>query len=148
MELEQLRGFLSGVGLTGNLLNAVVSEVGRSDESMLKMMLAFEFGASGETSTRSPVYAMWTSGRLFLMGALPTVLPFFGVHDAFTGLWIAALLVAATLFVVGVYKSRTTAGNPWYEGSENLLLGAVGAAISYAVGVAFQAANGGGTITA
>jgi len=110
VELIQLRGFLVGVGLKGALLEAVVSEVGRNDDSLLNMMKAFEFGASGETADRSPLVAMWTSGRLFLLGSLPTVLPFFGVHNAFEGLYIAGILVAFTLFFVGVYKSRTTCG--------------------------------------
>lgn len=110
VELEQLRGFLTGVGLTGNLLEAVVAQVGRDDSHLMAMMAAFEFGASDETLERNPLWAMWTSGRLFFMGALPTVIPFFFVHDPFQGLWIAGLLVAIALFVVGVYKSRTTMG--------------------------------------
>lgn len=143
VELEQLRGFLQSVGLEGNLLEAVVAQVGRDDDALLKMMMAFEFGASGETADRNPLMAMWTSGRLFIMGALPTVIPFFAVSDPFMGLWIAAMLVGVALFVVGVYKSRTTMGNPWLEGLENLSFGVIGTGISYAVGVIFQEASGG-----
>jgi VIT1/CCC1 family predicted Fe2+/Mn2+ transporter len=110
VELEQLRGFLQGVGLEGNLLEAVVAQVGRDDSHLMKIMMAFEFGAAGETAERNPLLAMWTSGRLFIMGALPTVIPFFIVTDPFQGLWIAGILVAVALFVVGVYKSRTTMG--------------------------------------
>ena len=146
VELEQLRGFLGDVGLSGNLLEAVVSQVGRDDASLMKIMMAFEFGASGETSERNPFTAMWMSGRLFFIGSLPTVIPFFCVHDPFQGLWIAGLLVAITLFVVGVYKSRTTMGNPWFEGFENFALGVLGAAVSFAVGIAFQRASGNGDV--
>lgn len=143
VELEQLRGFLTEVGLKDNLLEAVVAEVGREDTRLMKIMMAFEFGASGETAERNPLYAMWTSGRLFLMGALPTVIPFFCVKDPFQGLYIAGILVAVALFAVGVYKSRTTMGNPWWEGFENFIFGVIGTAISFAVGVAFQKASGG-----
>ena len=54
VELEQLRQFLANVNLSGNLLEAVVAEVGRSDQGMMKMMQAFEFGGEEELE-RQPV---------------------------------------------------------------------------------------------
>lgn len=144
VELEQLRGFLREVGLHGALLEAVVATVGPDDDSLMKIMQAFEFGASGETASRNPLMAMWTSGRLFLMGALPTVLPFFFVDDPMTGLWIAGILVGLALFVVGAYKSRTTQGSAWKEGLENFAFGVAGTVVSFGVGLAFQAYTGHG----
>ena len=140
VEIEQLRQFLTSVNLSGNLLEAVVSEVGRSDEGLMKMMQAFEFGGEEELE-RNPLKAMWMSGRLFFLGSLPTLVPFFIPQlsvGAATG--IAAGLVGMTLFVVGAYKTRTTKGNWLVDGCENLALGAVAAGISYAVGVAFEKA--------
>jgi VIT1/CCC1 family predicted Fe2+/Mn2+ transporter len=110
VELVQLRGFLEGVGLEGNLLEAVVAQVGRDDDSLMKMMQAFEFGVGAEEMERSPLIAMWTSGRLFAMGSLPTVIPFFAVQTPFQGLLVSAILVGLTLFFVGAYKTRTTKG--------------------------------------
>ena len=140
VEIEQLRQFLTSVNLSGNLLEAVVSEVGRSDEGLMKMMQAFEFGGEEELE-RNPLKAMWMSGRLFFLGSLPTVIPFF-IPQLSSGeaLGIAAALVGVTLFVVGAYKTRTTKGNWLVDGTENLALGAVAAGISYAVGVAFEKA--------
>ena len=148
VELEQLRGFLTDVGLEGNLLEAVVAQVGRNDESLMKMMQAFEFGAGNDEIERNPLMAMWTSGRLFFMGSLPTVIPFFFVSSSLEGLWIAALIVSLLLFGVGAYKTRSTKGSPWMEGGENLMFGAIGTGISFAVGIAFQKANGGETLGA
>ena len=143
VELEQLRQFLTNVNLTGNLLEAVVAEVGRSDEGLMRMMQAFEFGGEEELE-RSPWKAMWMSGRLFFIGSLPTVIPFFATHlDAGVALAIAAALVGVSLFVVGAFKTRTTKGNWLLDGLENLALGAVGAGIAYAVGVIFDKASGG-----
>jgi len=140
VELQQLRSFLSSVSLSGDLLEAVVSEVGRSDESLMKMMMAFEFGVHAEELERSPLKAMFMSGRLFLIGALPTVIPFCFSIPAGEALGIAAALVGGALFTVGAYKTKTTRGNPFRDGMENLVLGAVATGISYAVGVAFDAA--------
>jgi len=141
VELQQLRSFLSSICLKGPLLEAVVSEVGRSDESLMKMMMAFEFGVHAEELERNPLKAMIMSGRLFLIGALPTVIPFFIPLIPGQSLGIAAALVGSTLFIVGAYKTRATKGNPWIDGFENFTLGAIATGISYAVGVAFEAAS-------
>ena len=144
VELLQLREFLQSVTLSGPLLEAVVSEVGRSDESLMKMMMAFEFGVHAEELERNPWKAMFMSGRLFLIGALPTVLPFFATSlSSTTALGIAAALVGTSLFVVGAYKTRTTKGNWLRDGAENLGLGAIATGIAYAVGVIFDKASGG-----
>jgi len=80
VEIEQLRGFLQGVGLEGNLLEAVVSQVGGNDKALMKMMQAFEFSAGNDETERNPLLAMYTSGRLFIMGSIPAVIPFFWVR--------------------------------------------------------------------
>ena len=140
VEIEQLRQFLTSVNLSGNLLEAVVAEVGRSDEGLMKMMQAFEFGGEEELE-RDPLKAMWMSGRLFFLGSLPTVIPFF-IPQLSPGaaVGIAAGLVGVCLFGAGAYKTLTTKGNWFAAGCENLALGAVAAGVSYAVGVAFDQA--------
>jgi len=143
VEINQLRSFLSSVKLSGDLLEAVVCEVGRSDESLMKMMMAFEFGVHADELERNPWKAMFMSGRLFLIGALPTIIPFFFSISPGEALGIAAALVGSALFIVGAYKTRTTKGNPWRDGTENLVLGGIATGISYAVGVAFDQASPG-----
>ena len=107
VELQQLRQFLLSISLDGPLLEAVVSEVGRDDDSLMRMMMAFEFGVHADELERNPLKAMFMSGRLFLIGSLPTVLPFFIVTlNAHVALAIAGALVGMTLFVVGAYKCR------------------------------------------
>ena len=141
VELEQLRQFLASVNLSGNLLDAVVSQVGCSDEGLMKMMQAFEFGGEEELE-RNPLKAMWMSGRLFFLGSLPTVIPFFfTMLNSGEALGIAAGLVGLCLFIAGAYKTRTTKGNWIVDGMENLCMGAVGAGIAYAVGVIFNHAS-------
>jgi VIT1/CCC1 family predicted Fe2+/Mn2+ transporter len=144
VELLQLRQFLQSVSLSGPLLEAVVAEVGRSDESLMKMMMAFEFGVHAEELERNPWKAMFMSGRLFLIGSLPTIAPFCATTlSPHIALAIAAGLVGTSLFVVGAYKTRTTKGNWLIDGLENLGLGAIATGVSYAVGVAFSHASGG-----
>ena len=91
--------------------------MGRDDDSLMRMMMAFEFGVHAEELERNPFKAMFMSGRLFLIGSLPTVLPFFIIPlNAHSAMGIAGALVGVTLFVVGAYKCRTTKGVWWKDG--------------------------------
>jgi VIT1/CCC1 family predicted Fe2+/Mn2+ transporter len=136
VELKQLRTFWSAMSVDGELLEAIVAEVGRSDDALMQMMKAFEFGISSEeTMHRHPIAAMAMSGRLFFIGSLPTIVPFMFTNDIHVGMIGAIILVLVTLFCVGAYKTRTTHGNPIYSGLENLLFGTIGAVCSYSVGI-------------
>jgi VIT1/CCC1 family predicted Fe2+/Mn2+ transporter len=144
VELQQLRSFLESVNLSGNLLEAVVSHVGKDDDSLMRMMMAFEFGASSDDLERNPWSAMWASGRLFFIGSLPSVIPFFFGHfiSATTCLAIATALVGVSLFVVGALKTMSTKGRIFFDGMENFTLGAFAGGVAYAVGYAFFAVTG------
>jgi len=135
-ELDQLRGFLQSCKVTGRLLDDVVSVIGKDDEALMKMMVAFEFGVQEDT-VRSPMTAMWMSGRLFLLGSLPSVLPFMFTNNVTTDIIIAACCCALALFVAGAWKTRTTHGNVWRAGFENLGSGILGAAVSYCIGLIY-----------
>lgn len=78
------------------------------------------------------------SGLLFLLGALPSVLPFFFVDDTTTGLLIAAVLSGIGLLIVGAAKTLQTKKNPVISGLENLAVGLVGGAFSFVVGRGFD----------
>ncbi len=139
VELEQLRNFLKNVNLSGNLLEAVVSEVGRNDESLMKLMSALD-GIPVDKEIH-PIVALVRTMKLFFIGSIPPVLPFFFVKSAGLGLLISCILVGVALFAVGAYKTKTTKGNPWVEGLENFILGAIAASLAYFVGYLFDSAH-------
>lgn len=142
-EVDELRGFLSGIGLDGPLLEAAVRKVGGSDESLMTVMTKFEFGGeANEELGRSPITSMLMSGRLFLIGSLPSVLPFVQ-NNATLGLILALVFSSLGLIFVGAYKTRTTGGNPYRSAAENFGLGAVGAGISFVIGLLYTMARGG-----
>lgn len=136
-ELSEVRSFLKELTLDGDLLDRVVSAIGQNDEAMIRLMMAFEFGFQEELE-RNPLKAMLMSGGFFLTGAMPSVIPYActtNVNDAFYAS-IACCVVA--LFFIGAIKTRSTKG-PWlYDGCENLFLGAIGGAVTYALGVAYN----------
>ncbi|MDH5422088.1 MAG: VIT1/CCC1 transporter family protein, partial [Acidimicrobiia bacterium] len=76
---------------------------------------------------------------LFLSGALTSVVPFMFDVSPRTGLMWAAAVSGIALFGVGAAKTLATRG-PWLRaGLENLTLAAIGAGVSYYVGVWYQA---------
>jgi VIT1/CCC1 family predicted Fe2+/Mn2+ transporter len=105
VELEELRVSLAGLGLRGPLLEQCVQQIGADDETLLKFMLAFEFGHT-EIDERSPIYAMLVSGCLFIAGALPSVIPYVCTSNVRNATIAAGCLASATLFAVGAIKVR------------------------------------------
>ena len=138
VEIEEIREMFGAMGLVGEPLEAVVEALDRDDDAFLKVMMALEFGVV-EDQRRSPSRAMALSGLLFLMGSMPSVLPFAFIDRPGIALALAAVLSGISLFAVGAVKTRVTHKNPWISGTENLLIGASGAVLSYLVGALFDA---------
>ena len=132
-EVHQLREMFSEMGLRDEDLDSAVAAFNRSDEAMLNAMKALEFGAP-ESERRSPYKAMGYSGLLFLLGSLPSVIPFVFVTSTITGLWWAAGFTLVGLFLVGVAKTAVTRTNPILAGLENLVIAGLGGIVAYFVG--------------
>jgi hypothetical protein len=145
VELEQLRNFLKGLSLSGNLLEAVTAQIGRQDESLLKIMQTMEKGTQEEGSGKGigshPIGVLLNSIRIFLMGSFVSLFPFFFVHTAGLGILISSLLVSPGLFAIGAYKTKAFHGNPWWHGFKNLFMGVLAAAAAYLVGYAFDSSR-------
>ncbi|MFZ0493873.1 MAG: VIT1/CCC1 transporter family protein [Acidimicrobiia bacterium] len=142
-ELEEMRDLLGDIGLEGSLRDEVVGHFSADDEALLKAMTALEFGVV-ETERRSPYRAMWMSGVLFLLGSLPSVLPFAFVSSAVRGLVIASIGAILGLLVVGAVRTWATRGRPLRAAIENLLVAAGGGAVAYGVGTLFDRLVNGG----
>ncbi len=132
-EVAQLYGMLSDIGISENDMGAVVAAFSRDDPTLLNAMKVMEFGVV-DSERRSPYKAMVVSMGLFLLGSVPSVLPFGFGGSPGAGLTIAAVLAAVALMAVGAVKTFVTRGNPLWAGIENLLIAGVGGAVAYAVG--------------
>jgi len=134
-EVDQLRGFFSDMGVADEDLDGVVEAFDRSDEAMLNAMAALEFGVV-ESERRSPFLAMAASGGLFLVGAMPSVVPFVIFDTTATALTWASVLALGSLFVVGVVKASVAKTNKVKSGLENLAIAGVGGVIAWVIGTA------------
>lgn len=132
-ELAQLRDMFRDMGIEGRDLDGLVEIFAKSDTALLEAMKALEFGAV-DSERRSPHKAMAFSGLLFVLGSLPSAVPFAFVQDPTVGILWASLLTASGLIAVGVAKTRVTRGNPLIAGLENLAIAGVGGVAAFLIG--------------
>ncbi len=136
-EVAELYEMFEEMGILEEDLPQVVEAFARTDESLMKAMQVMEFGVL-ENERRSPYLAMTASGLLFLLGSLPSVLPFVFITSTTVALIWAAALSTIGLFIVGAVKTVVTGKNPIRSGGENLVIALVGALLSYLIGTAFE----------
>jgi len=139
MELNQLRGFFTEMGVRHEDLDQVMAAFAGNDEALLSAMAALEFGMV-ESERRSPYLAMAASGGLFLLGALPSVLPFAVATTTSTALLIATVGALVGLFLVGVVKAYVARGSMIVSGLENLIVAGVGGVLAWGIGYLFGTA--------
>ncbi|HLF42034.1 MAG TPA: VIT1/CCC1 transporter family protein [Acidimicrobiia bacterium] len=133
MEIGQLEEMFSDMGIADADLDGVVSAFARSDEAILNAMKALEFGVV-ESERRSPYRAMLVSGVLFLVGSLPSILPFVIFDSNRTAIVWASVLALGGLFAVGVVKARVTRNNWLRSGLENMMIAGVGGLLAWLIG--------------
>ncbi len=137
-EVAQLRGFFEDMGVADDSLEDVIAGFAHNDEALLNAMAALEFGVV-ESERRSPYLAMAASGLLFLLGSLPSVLPFGLIDSAGVALAWATGLTLAGLFVVGVVKARVANSHVIRSGLENMVIAGLGGLVAWVIGYAVGA---------
>lgn len=142
-EILELSELLEQIGIPGdsesgaNLKQQLLDYYSNDGGALLKIMTALEFGVV-EQERRSPCLAGVTSCTLFLLGSLPSVLPFALVVEPVYGLIVSAVGTGMSLFVVGAIKSWATRGSWISAATENLVFGGLGGTLAYGVGVGFD----------
>jgi len=82
---------------------------------------------------RTALRAALVVGVSAIIGSLVPLLPFTFLPVT-TSMWLAVLMTALMLFVIGVYKARVTVGRPLKSGFEMAAIGTVSALAGYLVG--------------
>ena len=132
-ELDQLTEMFGDMGLRQEDVDMVVAAFDRSDDAILNAMKALEFGFV-DSERRSPYRAMLASGGLFLVGSLPSILPFLIFDQISVALAWATVLALGGLFLVGVVKARVARHNWVTSGLENMVIAGVGGVIAFLIG--------------
>jgi predicted membrane protein (TIGR00267 family) len=133
-EKSELREWYAAKGFSAELLEQIVETIASDPDILLSEMMMAEFGVL-EEERRSPYIATTIVGIAFVIGSLPPVLPFLFVSKTSTGIFFAAILSMLSLFAVGAIKASIAKVNQYKSGAENMLLGAIGASITYLIGL-------------
>ena len=131
-EQAELADLYMSRGVDRELALEVSRQLSRDPEQALEIHAREELGVSAERLP-SPYVAAGSSFVSFSVGAALPLLPF--VLGA-SALWPAAIIAGLALFVAGAVVARITARPWWYGGLRQLILGAVAAGVTFAVGAA------------
>lgn len=141
MEVGQLRDYFTDMGVRPNDLEGVIAAFEDNDEAILNAMAALEFGVV-DSERRSPYKAMVVSGGLFLVGSMPSIVPFIVIDSVSTAVVAATILAAIGLFSVGVVKASVAKTHRVKSGLENLVVAGVGGVIAWGIGRLFNTTVG------
>lgn len=136
-EMKELPELLSLIGIPthgqDSLRNQLIDYYASNEDALLKVMVALEFGVL-ESERRNAIVAGVTSGVLFFLGSLPSLIPYAICIDPMKGLLFASTSTASVLLVVGVVKSFATRMNWFYSSCENFAIVGVGGLLAYLIG--------------
>ncbi|MGC5014084.1 VIT1/CCC1 transporter family protein [Streptosporangium sp. DT93] len=129
-EQEELAKLYRDRGVDPAVAAEVARQISMDPETALEVHSEAELGVTAR-DLPSPRIAAVSSFLSFGLGALLPLLPYLlGV----TGLLTSAVVSCLALFGAGALVSRVTARSWWYSGLRQLLVGAVAAALTFALG--------------
>ncbi len=131
-ELAELVVLFQREGMTYHEARRMADEIAQDRDLWLKTLVEKELGISAEV-TASPLKDALVMGLAFILGAAIPLLPhFFLTGGQAIGVSVGATL--AGLFALGMFKGRLVQRNQLLQGLEILGIGALSAAIGYALG--------------
>jgi VIT1/CCC1 family predicted Fe2+/Mn2+ transporter len=137
-EVLELAQMYVSRGVAPELADQVARQISRNPEQALLIHAQEELGVD-PNQLPSPFTAAYSSLLSFSVGAFLPLLPYLlGV----TALWVSTVIAVVALFGAGALASRFTVRSWLFAGTRQLLLGAVAAAVTYGVGIAFHAVVG------
>lgn len=136
VEVEEIRDIYRKKGFDGETLEKIVDVITSNPDVWVNVMMSEEFRLTPPEKSQALPSALLV-GFSALIGSLIPLAPFFFLSVTLS-IWIAIIIAAWTLFVVGVYKARVTVGKPLRSGLEMAVIGTVSALAGYVVGLIFK----------
>lgn len=131
-ELAELVSLYQREGLSLREARGLADKVSEDKDLWLRTLLEKELGISPEI-TSNPLKDAITMGAAFVVAAMIPILPYFFL-DIASAFPVSVGVTLAGLYGLGVYKGRLVKKSPWMHGLEVLIIGTVGAALSYGIG--------------
>jgi predicted membrane protein (TIGR00267 family) len=133
LERNEIQEIYAEKGFKGELLEKIVDTITANKDVWVAVMMSEEHQLT-PVNRRQAFRSSVVVGIAAIVGSLIPLLPFFFLSVG-TSIWVAVLIAALVLFVVGAYKARITVGHPTKSGLEMAIIGTVSAMAGYAVGV-------------
>jgi predicted membrane protein (TIGR00267 family) len=136
VEVEEIRDIYRNKGFEGETLDKIVEVITSNPDVWVNVMMSEEFRMAQPEKSKALRSALLV-GFSALVGSLIPMFPFFFLNVTLS-IWLAIIIAALALFVVGVYKARVTVGKPFRSGLEMAIIGTVSALAGYVVGLIFK----------
>jgi VIT1/CCC1 family predicted Fe2+/Mn2+ transporter len=136
VEIEEIRQIYRKKGFEGETLAKIVEVITSNPDVWVNVMMSEELRLTAPEKTNAMRSALIV-GLSALAGSLIPLLPFF-FWTVGPSIWLAIVVAALTLFVVGAYKARVTVGRPFRSGLQMAAIGTISALAGYAVGLIFK----------
>ncbi len=135
-EKDEIREIYADRGFSPEEVQMIVKRITSDKKLWLKFMAREELGIVSE-SLVNPYRAGIIIAASFIMGSIPPLLPYIFISRPVSALKWAIPLSMATLFGIGITKTRVAKGNIWKDGFLFLAMGSLAAALGYLLGTAF-----------
>jgi VIT1/CCC1 family predicted Fe2+/Mn2+ transporter len=132
-ERRQMIGIYEAKGLQRREAEAIADRVMADPAAALDTMAREELGVDPKTLGGSAWQAAAASFGLFVVGALPPVLPF-AFLDRGSAIATSLALSGVMLFVIGAAITRLTGRSAWWSGLRQLAFGFTAAGVTYLIG--------------
>lgn len=133
LEVEEIRDIYTRKGFSGDILDRIVATITANKDIWVAVMLAEEHQLS-PTDRGQALRSAVIVGIAAIIGSLIPLIPFIFLPVQ-SSIYVAILVSALVLFVVGFYKARVTVGKPGRSGLEMAMIGTLSALVGYAVGL-------------
>jgi predicted membrane protein (TIGR00267 family) len=140
LEKHEIRMIYEQKGFSGELLERIVDTITENEDVWVAVMMAEEHQLSPVNRSHALRSALIV-GFAAIVGSLIPLTPF-AFLPVGASIWVAIVLSALVLFIVGVYKARVTVGSPGRSGLEMALIGTLSALVGYAVGAILKVPGG------
>lgn len=136
VEVEEIRDIYRKKGFEGESLDKIVDVITSNPDVWVDVMMSEEFQLTPPEKSQAFRSALLV-GFSALIGSLIPMFPFFFLSVSLS-IWLAVIIAAMTLFIVGMYKARVTVGKPFRSGIEMAVIGTLSALAGYVVGLIFK----------
>jgi predicted membrane protein (TIGR00267 family) len=138
-EKEEIREIFRLKGFEGDLLEKIVNVITSDEKIWVQAMMSDELKLS-PVDAKAPIKSAWIVGVAATVGSLIPLIPFFFLPIQM-GIYVALVISAITLFVVGAIKARMTVGHWGKSGLQMAVIGIISALAGWGIGLLFQSSN-------